>query len=104
MLDVFLPSDKIPNGQVTLYDYLDSGEKVKNLRAKMWWANFFGIYHQSNQVVGENKYMDILDMIPRGFIAADKSVKLYSTLDHIFGKNQVCASNQMVITVGFLPS
>ena len=29
MIHVFIPSDKRSNVQVTLYDYLDSGEKVK---------------------------------------------------------------------------
>ena len=51
MLDVFLLSHKRPNGQVTLYDYLDSVEKAKNLSAKMWWTKYFGIYHQSNNLV-----------------------------------------------------
>ena len=37
--------------------------------------------------MGDNKYMDILNMIPKGFNDTDNSVKLYSTLDHIVGEN-----------------
>ena len=29
IIDIFVPSHKITNGQVTLYDYLDSGDKAK---------------------------------------------------------------------------
>ena len=35
ILDVSLPCDKRPDGQVTIYYYLDSGDKAKNLSAKM---------------------------------------------------------------------
>ena len=38
MIDVFHPCDRIPNDQVTIYDYLYSGDKAKNLSAKMWFA------------------------------------------------------------------
>ena len=88
MLDVFLFSHERPNFQVTLYDYLDSGDKAKNLREKMWWAQYFGIYHQNeNLAVGQTEYIDILDMIPTEFNANDNSVLSYSTLDHVVGEN-----------------
>ena len=41
MLNVFIPCDKIPNGQITIYDYLDSANEVKNFSAKMWCATLF---------------------------------------------------------------
>ena len=42
MFDVFLHYDKRQNGQVTIYNYLDSVDKAKKLSTKMWWANFGG--------------------------------------------------------------
>ena len=40
-----------------------------------------------NWVVGENKYMDILDITLTEFNAVTKSVPLYSTQDHVVGEN-----------------
>ena len=48
----------------------------------MWWATFFGMYHQATSSVGENEYMSILYIIPAVFKAAKNSLTLYSTLDH----------------------
>ena len=53
----------------------------------MWWAKYFGIHHQSkNLAVGHTQYMGILDMIPTGFNATDKSVNPHFTLDHVVEK------------------
>ena len=41
MLDIFIPCDIILNSQVTIYDYLDLGDKDKHFSAKMWWSNFW---------------------------------------------------------------
>ena len=59
MLDVFLPTDKRPNSQVTLYDDLVSGDNAKKLNIIMWWAKYFGIYHKGQKAVGVLKYIGI---------------------------------------------
>ena len=88
ILDFFLPTHKIPNGHVTLYDYLGSGNKTKNLSVKMRWPKYFGIYHQSkNLVMRQTQCMGILEMILTELNATDDIVILYSTLNHIIERN-----------------
>ena len=87
ILDVSLPTDKRPNGQVTLYDYLISGDNAKNLNTKMWWAKYFGIYHKGEKTVGVQKYMGIRYINSKELKATNNSVNSYSTLDHVVGKN-----------------
>ena len=59
----------------------------KNLNAKMWWAKYFRIYHESEKAVGVPKYMGNRDMNSKEFKATDNSVSSYSTLDHVVGEN-----------------
>ena len=101
MLDIFLPSDKRPNGQITIYDYLDSGDKAKIISGNIWWAKLFGIYHQANSLLGDNKYMGILETTLAELKANDNILKLYSTLNYCVGGIQDCARNHMVTTVVF---
>ena len=42
MLDVFLPYDKRPKDQVTIYDYFSSGDKAKKIVLKCGGLIFLG--------------------------------------------------------------
>ena len=62
--------------------YLNKGVNQNNLRAKMWWAIFFGIYWK-NYLLNNNIYMSITDKILNGYKLEKYSAGNKSTsLDH----------------------
>ena len=61
-LHVILPYQDKHNGGVFVYNYLVKGEDKINLTAKMWWAEFFGIFYQKQILLKDNVCMGIKDI------------------------------------------
>ena len=73
MLNIILPSAERTSGEVIIFDYLTTVVNENNLRAKIRWNIFIGIYIKNKQLFNNNIYMGITYMSLDGFELSNKS-------------------------------